>query len=279
MRLTKAWEAYAADKRLLGYSQYTLKAYKIQSNLLVRYLGDIDINDVTLFVLKQYLANQTHLKPASLGHRVRFLKSLFRWAQDEGVITANPAAKLREPKMGNRVPKPLPEEDLESLGIYCQTPREHALVAFIFSTGCRIGEIHKINRGDIDWETRAVIVLGKGDKERECYFSTRAGIWLKKYLKSRKDVHEALFVTERRPYRRLSIAQLRNIIKVVARRAGIQTSVYPHRLRHSYACHLLENGAPLELIQTLMGHAKMETTRLYATLSGARRREMYKRYF
>lgn len=163
--------------------------------------------------------------------------------------------------------------------VCCQNPLEHALVEFIFTTGCRIGEVYSLDRRDIDWETRSVIVQGKGDKEREVYFSIRAAIWLKKYLKSRKDDCQALFATERRPYRRMSIAQMRYILKRVAARANLQASVYPHRLRHSYACHLLNNGAPLELIQTLLGHEKLETTRLYAALSGPRRRELYRRYF
>ncbi len=279
MRLSEAWSAYEADKRLLGYSPHTLKAYKLQSELLIRYIGDKELAEITFEDLKAYLAAQGHLKPASLGHRVRFLKSFFRWAHEEGIIDRNPAAKLREPKMGKRIPKPLPEEDLESIIAYCQSPLEHALVDFLFTTGCRIGEVHGLNRRDIDWETRSVIVRGKGDKEREVYFSVRAAIWLKKYLKSRKDDCPALFTTERRPYRRLSIAQMRYILKRVADRAGIETSVYPHRMRHSYACHLLENGAPLELIQTLLGHEKLETTRLYTALSGPRRRELYRRYF
>lgn len=279
MLLSEAWAAYEAEKRLAGYSPHTLTAYQLQHNLLLRYLGNKPLTEITTEDLKRYLAAQTHLKPASLGHRVRFLKSLFRWAHEEGLITSNPATKIHEPKVPKRVPKPLPEEDLESLIVACQTPLEHALVDFLFTSGCRIGEVHGLNRRDIDWENRSVIVRGKGDKEREVYFSVRAAIWLRKYLKSRKDNEEALFATERRPYRRMSIAQLRYILKRVANRVGLKTSVHPHRLRHSYACHLLENGAPLELIQTLMGHEKLETTRLYAALSGPRRRELYRRYF
>lgn len=279
MRLSEAWSAYEADKRLLGYSHFTLKAYKLQSELLARQIGDIDIQEVTFEKLKGYLAAQTHLKPASLGHRVRFIKSFFRWAHEEGIIDRNPAAKLREPKMGKRVPKPLPEEDLESIIAYSQSPIEHALVEFIFTTGCRIGEVYGLNRRDIDWESRSAIVRGKGDKEREVYFSIRAAIWLKKYLKSREDDCPALFATERRPYRRMSIAQMRYILKRVAARVNLTAGIYPHRLRHSYACHMLENGAPLELIQSLLGHEKLETTRLYAALSGPRRRELYRRYF
>jgi integrase/recombinase XerD len=256
-----------------------LRAYKLQSELLIRHIGDRELNEVAFEDLKGYLIAQDHLKPASIGHRVRFLKSFSRWAHEEGLIAVNPAAKLREPKQGKRVPKPLPEEDLETLTVCCQSPLEHALVDFLFTTGCRIGEVYGINRRDLNWETRSVIVRGKGDKEREVYFSIRCAIWLKKYFNARQDNDPALFATGRRPYRRMSIAQMRYILKRVASRAGVETSVYPHRMRHSYACHLLENGAPLELIQTLLGHEKLETTRLYAALSGPRRRELYRRYF
>lgn len=161
----------------------------------------------------------------------------------------------------------------------CKTAREHALVEFMYSTGCRIGEVYRLNRNSIDWEHRSCIVLGKGGKEREVYFSIKAAIWLKKYLNSRRDNDMALFVTERKPHRRMSIAQIRYVVKQVAKRAEISVNVYPHKLRHSYATHLLNNGAPIEGIQTLLGHSKTETTRLYAQLSGPRRKEIYVRYF
>jgi len=280
MRLTEAWEAYQADKRLLGYSPHTLKAYHLQLTLLARHFGDVELDSLTFEDLKAYLAKDAErLKPASIGHRVRFLKSLFRWAHDEGYIVCNPAAKLKEPKQGQRVPKALAEEDVELLREACESALEHALVEFIYSTGCRIGEIHRLNRNAVDWENRSVIVHGKGDKEREVYFSIRCGIWLRRYLEERKDDQVALFVTQRRPYRRMSIAQIRYIIKRVASRAGVEANVYPHRLRHSYATHLLNNGAPLELVQSLLGHEKTETTRLYAQLIGRRRRELYRKYF
>lgn len=278
MHLSKARSAYEADKRLLGYSQHTLKAYRLQSNLLIRHLGDIDIEDVTFGQLKKYLVSQEHLKPASIGHRVRFLKSLFKWAQDEGLIVGNPSSRLREPKTGVRIPKAMSEEDIELMREGCTSPLEHALIEFMYTTGCRIGEVVTLNRSSIDWETRSVIVRGKGDKEREVYFTIKAGIWIKRYLKSRKDTDVALFVTERAPHR-MSIAQVRYIVKRVAKRAEVEVNVYPHKLRHSYATHLFNNGAPLEGIQTLLGHAKMETTRLYAQLSGQRRRDLYQKYF
>lgn len=278
MLLSESWTLYEMDKRLMNYSKHTLKAYKLQVRLLSQGLNDPDIKDITYEQLKFYLAAQGHLKPASLGHRIRFIQSFFRWAVDEGYLNKNQAAKLKEPKLGSRVPKFLTDEDIETLREACASPLEHALVEFLFTTGCRIGEIVTLDKSALNMQNSSVIVQGKGDKEREVYFNTKCRIWLKKYFEVRKDKDTALFVTERAPHR-MSIAQVRYIIKRIASRAGIEVNVYPHRLRHSYATHLLDNGAPIEAIQQLMGHQKAETTQIYAQLSGERRRELYKRYF
>ena len=118
----------------------------------------------------------------------------------------------------------------------------------------------------------------KGNKEREVYFNVRCEIWLENYLNERSDSDPAIFVTERSP-RRMSIAQMRYIIKRISNRAGINKTIHPHQLRHSYATHLLNNGAPIDVIQSLLGHEKSETTRIYAQLSGKIRREFYNKYF
>ena len=269
---------YEADKRLEGYSKYTMKGYGLQSRLLIRYIGDVGVEDVTVFQLKQYLASLTHLKTSSLSHRMKFIKSMFTWAHSEGLIANNPSHKLKEPKMGTRIPKALREEQVEALRISCKTSLESALVEFFYTTGCRVGEVVTLNRSQVDLDARSVKVVGKGNKEREVYFSIRCAIWLKRYLSERSDSDQALFVTERAP-RRVSIGSVRYVIKRVAARAGIEESIYPHKMRHSYATHLLNNGAPLEIIQDLLGHAKLETTRIYAQMSGHRRRELYQRYF
>ena len=153
----------------------------------------------------------------------------------------NPAAKLKEPNQGHRIPRAMSEEDVELLREACRSPLEHALVEILYTTGCRIGEIAGLNRNCISWEDWSIVVRGKGDKDREVYFTIKCGIWLKQYLKSRKDTDIALFVTERAPHR-MSIPQIRYIIKRIARRADITTNVYPHKLSHSYATHLLNNG-------------------------------------
>lgn len=284
MRISEAWPLFEAERRLQGYSPYTLKAYKLQARLLAEHLEDPHIEEVKTKDLKEYLAAQTHLKPSSIDHRIRYLKSLFRWAQDENIVNGNPAAKIRSPKIGQRLPKALSEEDVEMLREACEGAFEHALVELIYTTGCRIGEIHQLNRGDLNFNQRSVVVRGKGDKDREVYFHYRAAIWLRKYLEERKDDEIALFVTrrrfgnEKRP-RRMGIDQIRYVVKQIAERAQMDVNVYPHKFRHSYATHLLNNGAPMEVVSSLLGHAKIETTRIYAHLTGERRREMYQKYF
>ncbi|WP_236719821.1 tyrosine-type recombinase/integrase [Neobacillus mesonae] len=277
--MSKAWEAYAADKRIEGFSPYTIKAYGIQAKLLVLYFKDAEIATLNTESLKEYLNNSAAaLKPSSMAHRIRFMKSLFRWCHEEGHIHHNPASKLKEPKVGKRIPKFLTEREIELLREACISPMEKALFEFMFSTGCRIGEIVSLERNCINWSNRSAIVKGKGDKEREVYFNIRAEIWLKRYINDRQDTDPAIFVTERLPHR-MSIAQMRYVIKRISARAAINKEIYPHQLRHSYATHLLNNGAPVEVIQSLLGHEKSETTRIYAQLSGRVRQEFYQKYF
>ncbi|MDQ0878254.1 site-specific recombinase XerD [Paenibacillus sp. V4I3] len=280
MTLEELWKLYEADKRILGFSPHTLKAYSLQLKMLIREMGNLELEEVSLNLLKDYLAKQTErLKPSSLGHRIRFIRSLFRFAFEECHIPKNPSLKLREPKTDKRIPKFLIEEDVIHLKISCHSPREHALLEFLYCTGCRVGEVQKLNIEDINWENCSAIVNGKGSKQREVYFTTECKVWLKRYLESRKDTSKALFVTESHPIRRLSIPTIRHSLKLLAARGEVAANVYPHRFRHTYACQLLDNGAPLEFIQGMLGHEKASTTQIYDQLRGERRRELYRRYF
>src|SRR5699024_10303001 len=172
MLLSEAWIKYQSDKRIEGYSPLTLKMYGFQYNLLKRFFSDVTMNEFSTENLKQYLMDDVgHLKPSSFGHRIRFIKSLFKWAHEEGHILKNPAAKLKEPKLGKRIPKFLSKHEIEHLREGCHTPIENALFEFFYSTGCRIGEVAKLNKEDINLTGNSVIVHGKGDKEREVYFN------------------------------------------------------------------------------------------------------------
>jgi site-specific recombinase XerD len=280
MTLKDIWKLYEADKRILGFSTHTMKAYFLQLKMLVREMGDLEIEEISLNLLKDYFAKVSErLKPSSLGHRIRFVRSLFRFAFEEGHITRNPSLKLKEPKMDKRIPKFLIEEDVIHLKISYHSHREHALLEFLYCTGCRVGEVQKLNNEDINWENCSAIVNGKGSKQREIYFTTECKVWLKRYLENRQDSCKALFVTETHPTRRMTIPTIRWSLKKLANRGKVAANVYPHRFRHTYACQLLDNGAPLEFIQGMLGHEKASTTQIYAQLRGERRRELYRRYF
>ncbi|WP_262495636.1 tyrosine-type recombinase/integrase [Paenibacillus sp. B2(2019)] len=254
MKLSELWHLYEADKRIQGYSPRTLNAYVLQNKMLMTELGDPEIAEITLPMLKQYLAKQAErLKPSSLGHRIRFVRSLFRYAYEETYLTSNPSLKLREPKLDKRIPKFLVEEDVIHLKISCQSLRERALLELLYCTGCRVGEVERINIEDLNWENCSIVVNGKGSKQREVYFTTECKVWLRKYLTSRGDTCKALFVTDTNPTKRMAIPSIRWALKRLADRGEIETNVYPHRFRHTYACQLLDNGAPLEFHPRYVG--------------------------
>lgn len=279
MRLSQAFDAYVRVRSQEGFSPYTITGYRWQWRALVQDVGDIEITDVTLETFRNHLSKQTHLKASSIAVRVRSLKSIFKWLYEEEYLPKNPTMKLKEPKLPKRVPKALTVDEMELLRDSCRTEREHALVELFFATGCRLDEIHRLNRNDIDWDRKAVVVFGKGSKEREVYFGAKASIWLKRYQATRQDEDPALFTTVKRPLIRLSKHQIEWVFGRIANRCGLKSKVTPHALRHTLATQLLNQGAPLVVVQTILGHEKPETTQLYAHLSGAARQQAYNRYF
>jgi integrase/recombinase XerD len=235
MRLSEASETFLEVRHQEGFSSHTINAYRLQHKILIRDIGDLDLCQITLQLLRGHLSHNGHLKAASMGHKVRAIKSLFNLFYEEGALERNPALKLTEPKVGKRIPKALTIDEWELLRDSCQSALEHALVEFAFATGCRVAEIQQINRTDIDWQRRAVTVLGKGDKEREVYFGAKSRIWLERYLGGRGDHDRALFVTERRPHR-ISIHEIQYIFKRIANRCELEDKVSPPSILWN-ACH------------------------------------------
>lgn len=285
MLLSTIWERYENDKRLEGYSKYTIESYQLQHRLFVEYQGDVDIEVISYQTMKEYLAKDVkRLKPSSIAFRMKYFRSVWRYAVDEGFISENPASRLRDPKQPKRIPKDMDAEQIELLRIACETTFENALLETFFASGCRIGEIHQANRNVINWADRTMTIIGKGDRERTVFFDVRCAIWLKKYFNERNDNNMALFVTERKyeseggQPRRMSKDGMRWTLNRIAKRAGIE-NVYPHRLRHSFAMHMLRNGAPLEVIQQFMGHANLDTTRIYSDYNTEMKQQLYRKYF
>jgi integrase/recombinase XerD len=268
---------FLAAKKLEGLSPLTLSGYEIELRIFAEAVNK-PVAEITTADIRQFLAQFPHLKLNSLGRRLSVLKSFFGWLTAEEIIPRDPTLRIKPPKTEKALPKALTIEELEMMREACKTPRERALVEVFYATGCRLGEIQRLNRDDINWQTASARVVGKGNKEREVYLSFRAMHHLKKYLMTRLDDCSALFVTERKPYRRLSRRAIQREIKLVARRAGITKRVHPHTMRHTFATLTLNNGADLATVQALLGHANPATTQVYAQVSDERKREQYRRH-
>ncbi len=280
MKMDDLWVDYVQDKRIEGYSENTIKTYEIQKNVFNRWIGDVEVEDITIRDLKSYILNsQQKLKSSSVEHRIKFLRTFFRWLHEEEYLESNTAKRLKFPKEEKRLPKFLMLETIEALKIEAKNPLEQMLIEFLYTTGIRIGELHSLNRSDIDLQDESVKVIGKGNKERKIYFSKRAKILIERYFDWRKDDEECFISTVNKPYRRMTVHQLRLRLKNIAERAGVKENVSPHFFRHSFATYLIERDVPLDVIQYFLGHASPETTKIYAYISTEKKKQIYKRHF
>jgi integrase/recombinase XerD len=258
---------FFASKKLEGMSNKTLKNYNY---ILTKFAGFMrkPLSSITAMDMRMYLTYiSKDLKPGSVNAILFCFKSFFSWLINEEYIYKNPMAKLKATKIPKRLRHALTEEELELLRQACKADREKALIEFLISTGCRLSEVTGVNIEDINWYEMSLNVIGKGNKERKVYFSTKAKILIKKYLENRKGKSPALFTSERRPYGRIGGRAVEDMIKKIADRAGFDKSIYPHLMRHSFATNNLNKGMNITTIQQLMGHESSSTTMIYAELS------------
>lgn len=270
-------QMFLAAKQLDGLSKLTLDGYKIELRLFAKFVKK-RVENITSADIRAYLSSKPELQMSTIGRKLSTLKAFFGWLHDEEIIQRNPTAKLKPPKTPDLMAKALSIEELEMLRESCQTRRQRALIEVMYATGCRLSEVYNMNRNDINHQTMSAVVIGKGNKEREVYFSFKAMYHLKKYLETRNDNCPALFVTERKPYRRLSRRAIQDEIKKIARNAGLEDKVHPHVLRHTFATLTLNNGADLVAVQELLGHSKPETTLRYARITEERKREQHRKF-
>ncbi|EKS4344827.1 tyrosine-type recombinase/integrase [Clostridium botulinum] len=270
-------QIYLASKKLDGLSVKTLKNYEYNLLIFSNHLRK-PLATVTTMDLRMFLAVRCkNMKQTSMNGQISILKSFFSWLTDEEYIPKNPAKKLKQTKEPKRLRRALSEEEVELLRQACKTDRGKALIEFLISTGCRVSEVVKADKTDINWHEMSLNVIGKGDKERKVYFSTKAKILLKKYLLTREDNNKALFVTFMKPHERLGQRSIQRAIKKIAKKAGINKSVYPHLLRHSFATQKINSGMPLPVLQHIMGHENPSTTQIYAELSEENIKYEYKK--
>jgi integrase/recombinase XerD len=256
---------YLASKAVENMSQGTLKIYRLRLEdffkLARKPFSDVRANDIRMYLY--YCKSERHASDAYLDNIRRILSAFFSWLVANEYIVRNPCASIDSIKYQAPERTPLTSYELEELRWVCRTVREKALVDLLFSSGIRASECSAVNLSDIDWKARSIIIRhGKGDKRRVVYFNAESELSLRKYLETRQDDCEALFVTIRAPHHRLGIRSIETEIGKIGRRC--EHHVFPHKLRHTFATSGLRGGMPLDKLQALMGHAKPETTLIYA---------------
>lgn len=253
-------------KSIKGLTESSLKHYK---RILTHFANNIskDIKEVTTNDIRFYLINyeKTHnTGKSAIDDKRRILNSFFVWMMREDIITKNPMDKIDAIKCDKKVRQPLTALELEQMRSACETLREKALLELLYSTGCRVSEIISLNKSDINYDTGTLKVFGKGKKERYVFINAKAQLSIKKYIFSRNDNEEALFVQGKYPYSRLGKSTIEKEIKEIGKRAKINRNVFPHLIRHTFATHMLSHGANLSEVQILLGHESPSTTMIYA---------------
>ena len=166
---------------------------------------------------------------------------------------------------------------MEMLRDACSEMRDLAMVDLLASTGMRVGELVKMNRDDIDFHERQCVVLGKGNKEREVYFNARTKIHLQRYLESRTDENPALFVALSSPHDRLTIGGVETRLRNLGKRVGLH-KIHPHKFRRTLATMAIDKGMPIEQVQRLLGHVKIDTTLHYAMVNQTNVKMAHRKY-
>lgn len=276
---TQLINLFLAAKKIEGCSENTLKYY---SNTLTKMVNTIQKNvcHIETNDLRYYLSNYQNTHNSSkvtLDNIRRIMSSFFAWLEDEDYIIKSPVRRIHKVKTTKTVKETLSDEHLEQLRDQCEHPRDLAMIDLLISTGIRVGELVRLNRTDINFNERECIVLGKGDKERPVYFDAKTKIHLQQYLRSRNDSNPALFVTMNAPYNRLSIAGVEHSLHRLGRLSRI-SHVHPHKFRRTMATMAIEKGMPIEQVQKLLGHAKIDTTLHYALVNQSNVKFAHRRY-
>lgn len=260
--------SFISAKEVEGCSVRTIKYYKEIIERLVNQL-DKPIQEITTEEIRIYLSNYKEINncnTTTIDNLRRVLSSFFSWLEDEDYILKSPVRRIHKVKTASVIKETFTDENLERLRDTSNCIRDLVLIELLFSTGIRVGELVKLNISDINFEDRSCKVIGKGNKQREVYFDARTKIHLKQYLSIRYDENEALFVSKKKPHQRLSIAG----IELIVRKLGIQTDidrVHPHKFRRTLATMAIDKGMPIEQVQKLLGHVKIETTMHYAMVN------------
>ena len=270
---------FLAAKRVEGCSEKTVKYYDSTIRNAVKKIGK-DIIQITTDDLRIYLDDyqtESKISKVTVDNIRRILSSFFSWLEDEDYVVKSPVRRIHKVKTCKTVKETYSDEDLEIMRDECDGIRDLAIIDLLASTGMRVGELVKLNKKDIDFQNRECIVLGKGNKQRKAYFDARTKLHLKKYIDSREDDNEALFVSLQKPYNRLQISGVEIRLRELGKRLNID-KVHPHKFRRTLATAAIDKGMPIEQVQQLLGHQSIDTTLQYSMVNQNNVKESHRKY-
>ena len=258
-------ELFIAAKRVEGCSEKSLKYYLVTITSTLQCIGK-EIRHITTDDLRMYLTEYQARRNSSkvtIDNIRRILKS--------------PVRRIHKVKTTASIKEIYTDEELEIMRDNCEDLRDLAIIDMLASTGMRVGELVRLNREDINFTERECVVLGKGDKERPVYFDARTKLHLMAYLEERTDDNPALFVSLKAPYDRLQIGGVEVRIREMGQKLGIKKS-HPHKFRRTLATTAIDKGMPIEQVQRLLGHQRIDTTMMYAQVKQSNVKIAHRKY-
>lgn len=276
---TNAVAAFIAAKRIEGCSEKTLTYYRKTIEAMTAGIGKTP-QQITTDDIRQYLtAYQVQRKSSkvTIDNIRRILATFYSWLEDEDYIVKSPVRRIHKVKTAKVIKETYTDEALEQMRDNCDSLRDLAIIDLLASSGMRVGEMVALNRDDINFNERECVVFGKGSKQRLVYFDARTKIHLQNYLDSRTDSDPALFVTLRSPFQRLQIGGVEVRLRELGKRLLIP-KVHPHKFRRTLATSAIDKGMPIEQVQQLLGHQKIDTTMHYAMVKQQNVKLAHRRY-
>ena len=274
-------------KNNLGYSKMTIIRYQKDLDDFFSFVKKYNINYLNLCKddIRSYLKllDERKLKSSSISRRISCLRTFYNYLEDQKMVDGNVFKLIRNPKLDRKLPNYLSYEELriifdsidisDSVGL-----RNRLLIEMLYATGCRVSEIANIKISDINFNNNSIKIFGKGSKERIVYFGDYARYYLDIYLsKNINNNSKYLFVNENND--KMDITEIEKIIRDIVHNLTIKSHVTPHTFRHTFATHLLNNGADIKTVQELLGHSSLNTTGIYTHVSNERLKEIYFKTF
>lgn len=259
---------FICAKRVEGCSEKSIKYYKSTIENMLNRLKK-PVKHITTEDLRNYLSEyhkKGNCSKVTIDNIRRILSTFFSWLEDENYVLKSPVRRIHKIRTGKIVKETYTDEHLEVMRDNCSEIRDLAMIDLLNSTGIRVGELVNLNISDINFNERECIVLGKGNKQRRVYFDAKTKIHLQNYLNNRVDDNEAVFVSLLKPYKRLKISGVEIRLRQLGQKLNI-SKIHPHKFRRTLATRAIDKGMPIEQVQQLLGHQKIDTTLEYAMVN------------